>query len=114
LGEPCVVAAASQKTLAVSLLSVRPITGRKHQIRIHSSHYGYPLLGDVRYGGPTRLTQPNGSVLSVKRVMLHAYRLVIPWEREPWSITCAPPRDFEGLWTSLGGDPAHLHLPLPA
>ena len=33
-----------------SLLSVRIETGRKHQIRVHLSHAGFPIVGDVLYG----------------------------------------------------------------
>ena len=35
-----------------SLVKIRLETGRTHQIRVHFSHIGHPLLGDVRYGGP--------------------------------------------------------------
>ena len=34
-----------------SLVSFFPLTGRTHQIRIHSSHYGHPIFGDEKYGG---------------------------------------------------------------
>ena len=37
---------------ARSLLSIDLHTGRKHQIRVHLSHAGFPLLGDALYGGP--------------------------------------------------------------
>jgi RluA family pseudouridine synthase len=36
----------------VSLVEARPETGRMHQIRCHLSHVGFPLVGDVLYGGP--------------------------------------------------------------
>lgn len=42
----------------------RPKTGRRHQIRIHLSHLGFPILGDDRYGGE-----------EYPRLMLHAWRL---------------------------------------
>ena len=34
-----------------SLLNVVPLTGRKHQIRIHLAHAGHPIVGDKLYGG---------------------------------------------------------------
>lgn len=53
-----------------TLLEVRLITGRTHQIRVHMAHIGHPLLGDVLYGGKKpRLTAP--------RLMLHAFRIAL-------------------------------------
>ncbi|MFO8009854.1 MAG: RluA family pseudouridine synthase [Dehalococcoidia bacterium] len=49
-----------------TFLEVRPETGRTHQIRVHFSSIGYPLVGDAVYGGDTRL---------IKRQFLHAHRL---------------------------------------
>ncbi len=50
-----------------SLVKVTPETGRTHQIRVHLSSKGFPLLGDKLYGGQ-----------KYKRLMLHAYSLKIP------------------------------------
>jgi hypothetical protein len=61
------------------------------------------LLGDSRYGGPTRLVTDDGTVVAVRRIMLHSYRLDIPWECRQWSIVCAVPADFTELWTRFGG-----------
>ena len=35
---------------ATALLALRPITGRTHQLRLHCSHRGFPILGDPQYG----------------------------------------------------------------
>jgi 23S rRNA pseudouridine1911/1915/1917 synthase len=40
---------------SAALVSVRLETGRTHQIRVHMSHIGHPLIGDSLYGGSTRL-----------------------------------------------------------
>ena len=35
-----------------TLLELRPLTGRTHQLRVHCAHMGYPILGDPQYGTP--------------------------------------------------------------
>lgn len=49
-----------------TLLSLQLETGRTHQIRVHLSHLGHPILGDALYGGESTL---------LKRQFLHAFRL---------------------------------------
>ena len=55
-----------------SLVEVKLITGRSHQIRAHFSEAGLPLLGDVAYGGPRTIDG-----LNVPRQMLHARELTL-------------------------------------
>jgi 23S rRNA-/tRNA-specific pseudouridylate synthase len=50
-----------------SLLAVSPVTGRRHQIRVHSSFLGHPIVGDFMY------ERPDFSPTS--RMMLHAFQL---------------------------------------
>ncbi|HEY4637486.1 MAG TPA: RluA family pseudouridine synthase, partial [Burkholderiales bacterium] len=59
---------------ACSLLELRLMTGRTHQIRVHLAHAGHPVLGDDKYGDfeLNRALARHG----VKRLMLHARRLV--------------------------------------
>ncbi|MEX0610983.1 MAG: RluA family pseudouridine synthase [Pirellulales bacterium] len=54
--------------MGLTLLEVRPLTGRKHQIRVQLSHAGFPILGDRKYGASRAF--PEG-------IALHARRLVI-------------------------------------
>jgi RluA family pseudouridine synthase len=51
-----------------TLLEVHPVTGRRHQIRVHLYALGHPVLGDTRYGDP----RPVGGAA---RLMLHAWKL---------------------------------------
>lgn len=53
---------------AHTLVRLRLETGRTHQIRVHMSHIGHPLVGDTLYGGNDR---------EMKRQALHCYRVKI-------------------------------------
>src|SRR5262249_21188694 len=60
---------------ACSLLELRLLTGRTHQIRVHLQHAGHPVLGDDKYGDfeLNRAMARQG----VKRLFLHARRLAL-------------------------------------
>ena len=53
-----------------SLIKAKIITGRTHQIRVHSSHKGYPILGDIKYGDAVYNKELQSKGL--KRMLLHA------------------------------------------
>src|SRR5262249_52082411 len=53
----------------VTVLHLFPRTGRTHQLRVHASRAGSPLLGDVHYGGVRRVVREDGRVVTVRRVM---------------------------------------------
>jgi 23S rRNA pseudouridine1911/1915/1917 synthase len=94
-----------------TLLAVAPITGRTHQIRVHAAHAGVPLLGDRDYGGAARLTLPGGAVLELRRVALHAARVVIGAARGTPFVAQAPvPAELDQLWARLGGAPDAWNL----
>jgi 23S rRNA-/tRNA-specific pseudouridylate synthase len=88
-----------------ALLAMAPLTGRTHQLRVHASHAGAPFLGDVDYGAPRRLTLPNGRVLELGRVALHARRVAVPGLQGERVVAVAPvPSVLEDLWAALGGE----------
>ena len=70
-----------------AMLAVEPQTGRTHQIRVHASHAGAPLLGDRDYGGATRVTLPDGRVVALARIALHAARVTVPDARGGQGMT---------------------------
>lgn len=76
----------------LSLVLVRPFTGRTHQIRVHLKHIGTPVLGDPLYGND-RMNQ----LFDPQRHLLHAYRLQFdhPITKVPLKFTAPLPEDFK-------------------
>jgi RluA family pseudouridine synthase len=71
-GKPCVTEYEVLSAVgAFSLLSVKPLTGRQHQIRAHLYSTGHPVVGDRKYG--ERKLQE-----TFPRTMLHALRIDLP------------------------------------
>ena len=82
----------------ISYLKLILETGRTHQIRVHMSHGGHPLLGDVVYGGGrTLFEKQHKSLLSGQA--LHAKRLILthPRTNERMTFESKLPEDFEKL-----------------
>ena len=69
------------------LLELEPLTGRRHQIRVHCYAIGHPVLGDTRYGAD----RPVGGA---PRLMLHAAELLLPRDGRPLLLRSDPPPDF--------------------
>jgi RluA family pseudouridine synthase len=91
---------------AATLIEALPKTGRTHQIRIHCSVEGFPVLGDARYG------PANGLLLGPQGHALHAYRLdfrhpasgeTISVRAEPraWRTTWLAEFSFEPIWKKI-------------
>jgi 23S rRNA pseudouridine1911/1915/1917 synthase len=82
-------------------IEARPRTGRTHQIRIHLSEEGLPILGDLTYGGTTQV-----GTLAVPRLMLHAASLTFPHpiHQSSISIQSTLPEDFSRCLKGLQSD----------
>jgi 23S rRNA pseudouridine1911/1915/1917 synthase len=84
-----------------SLLRLRILTGRTHQIRVHMSHLGHPLAGDVLYGGVIRGKGRKERITAklAHRQMLHAFRLglIHPGTGKEIDFFSPPPEDFRRL-----------------
>nr|CCC91000.1 conserved hypothetical protein [Trypanosoma congolense IL3000] len=92
-------ASADAAAVAVTKVVLFPQTGRRHQLRVHCSSLGFPIVGDVAYGGLKRPTSPVRDALhcdtmkleeavddcSWPRMMLHAWRLSLPLDLHPIS-----------------------------
>lgn len=75
------------KTAKYSLVSVKILTGRTHQIRVHAKQIGYPIAGDIIYSKKDEF----------KRQQLHAYRLefIHPFTKKNMDIKIELPEDME-------------------
>jgi 23S rRNA pseudouridine1911/1915/1917 synthase len=82
------------KTESATLVAVRLVTGRKHQIRLQFSDRGHPILGDRKYGA--KQTFPVG-------LALHSWRLLIthPTKSTPMQWTAALPDSWRAAMRSL-------------
>ncbi len=67
-----------------TLVEVEPLTGRTHQIRVHAAENGFPILGDVLYGGTV-----------APRVCLHAVELAFKHPANSEAVSFTVPVDFE-------------------
>lgn len=68
-----------------TLLELKPVTGRTHQLRVHLSHLKHPIVGDGLYNGE-----------EAGRLMLHAYSLVITLpSKEQVTFTAPIPEEFK-------------------
>jgi 23S rRNA pseudouridine1911/1915/1917 synthase len=76
-----------------ALLEAAPRTGRTHQIRVHLSSVGHPILGDRRYGG----AGDDARALGLRRPFLHAWRLAFdhPWTGGRIEVEEPLPEDLE-------------------
>ncbi|AZZ38390.1 RluA family pseudouridine synthase [Bdellovibrio sp. qaytius] len=85
-----------QSSQSKSLVRVQLETGRTHQIRVHLSEIGHPLLGDMTYG----FSAKKAKELGITRFYLHAAELgfIHPKTKEPMKFLIDWPRaDFEKI-----------------
>lgn len=88
---------------AYTLLRVKLITGKTHQIRAHLSSIGYPIIGDVKYGNKKEndVFKKN---FKLNHQLLHAYELNFPNEMDEklsnlkgLTLKAPLPRDFDKI-----------------
>jgi 23S rRNA pseudouridine1911/1915/1917 synthase len=112
LSEVRVLARMPAAGAGATLVGVRPLTGRTHQIRVHLASIGYPCLGDPLYGGRQSKGQIKESkeatltdaTSSFTRQALHALtlRLGHPRTRALLEFVAPPPDDFAGFLIARG------------
>ena len=82
-------------------VSLKPVTGRQHQLRAHMALIGHPILGDDKYGGTEGLP---GTI--ARKLHLHARRITFPHPRGGTLDVTAPlPGYMRDTWQLVGFDP---------
>lgn len=91
-GQDCVLAYRRLKKVGrLTLVEIRPQTGRSHQIRVQLSNHGWPIAGDKKYGSRIHLDGFIG---------LHASSLTFqhPTSKETMTVSAEPPQ----TWSQIG------------
>ncbi len=100
-----VIERVSQKAAWVSL---KPVTGRQHQLRAHMHMIGHPIIGDNKYEGDT--TEFAGAL--EPKLHLHARRLMMPHPITGGTldVTAPLPEHMLKTWEQLGLDPDRFDI----
>jgi 23S rRNA pseudouridine955/2504/2580 synthase len=94
-----VVDTAAQK---LAWLSLKPVTGRTHQLRAHMEHIGHPIIGDEKYFRIENYEFPGGMQ---NKLHLLARRIAVPHPRGGVIDVTAPlPPHMQQTWNLLGLD----------
>lgn len=86
----------------VSVVSAEPVTGRTHQLRVHFSYMGAPIIGDAFYG--TAETEPTEFDRMIKRQALHASGLTVKLDGKEYRFNAPLPPDMDALRRRIEGD----------
>jgi len=86
-----------KRSKSASLLLCQPMTGRTHQLRVHLSYIGHPILGDTLYA------KHFFCKVSPIRHLLHAYilRFPHPISHQIITVKAKVPEDFKGYLKEL-------------
>jgi tRNA pseudouridine32 synthase / 23S rRNA pseudouridine746 synthase len=94
MGHSTPASAEGEVTQALTWLAMEPVTGRTHQLRVHASAMGWPIVGDNIYGNGPRFGEP--------RLHLHARAIAIPLSKNKPPVQVVAPA------------PLHMHKRLRA
>ena len=88
---------------ALAWVSLKPVTGRTHQLRAHMAHIGHPIVGDAKYFARENWGLPGGMQ---NKLHLLARRIAVPHPRGGVIDVTAPlPPHMQQSWNLIGLDP---------
>jgi 23S rRNA pseudouridine1911/1915/1917 synthase len=92
------------KACGLALVECELLTGRTHQIRLHLSHLGAPILGDPIYGGSTAWLDADRRHFACPHPLLHAWKLSVdhPGDARRLDLSAPVPEGFQRILKLLG------------
>ena len=86
-----------------ALVKLKPHTGRTHQLRVHLSWVGHPIVGDTMYGGRVVEYHADGRTVHFNRQALHAAEITFTHPRtlKPMTLAAPLPADIAALLAGL-------------
>ncbi|MCV9389183.1 RluA family pseudouridine synthase [Reichenbachiella ulvae] len=95
-----------------TLVEAKPVSGRRHQIRVHLGYLGFPICGDTYYSGKPiflsamkknyKLAEGREERPLFDRVALHAYSLeLVDGAGKTLSVTCDYPKDMDMIMNKI-------------
>lgn len=93
------------KTSRYSLVKLQPLTGRLHQLRIHTNKINYPLIGDAKYGDKNHNVMFSDN-FGWTNLFLHAYSLqfIHPFSNKKMNLTARFPENWTCLFDKFSWD----------
>ena len=87
-GKPSVTQyAVAEKMEGHSRLTLHPITGRTHQLRVHCAHIGHPILGDPQYGNEASLALSRELGIQTQALCAKKLEFIHPITEQPLTVT---------------------------
>ena len=82
-----------------TLIEAKPISGRTHQIRVHTQHIGHPILGDNKYQNDQ--SESRSSTIGLKRLFLHAAAIQFEVNNQRYDLSCPLDPELESVLSKL-------------